>query len=62
MRDFLTIWVFLVDRLEAMLNDPEDYLFEWKDWRQTITKTLSFELHTFNWNTEPPEEEPPVVS
>ena len=53
--------VFLVDRLEAMLNDPEDYLFEWNVWRQTITKTLSFELHTFNWNTEPPEEEPPVV-
>ena len=50
----------LVDRLEAMLADPEGYLFEWNIWKKTVEIVLSFEMHPFEWRFNPPQEGPPV--
>ncbi len=50
----------LVELLEGMIADPEEYLFEWDIWTKTIPLVLSFPLHSFNWNTEPRDYEPPV--
>ena len=55
---FLGELKIIVNLLESMMDSPEKYFFEWGIWVNTIALILSYEEHSFNWNTHLNEWDP----
>ena len=43
-----------------MINDPDEYRYEWRIWKKTIPYLLSFNTSQFNWNSELIDDETPI--